>query len=108
MEAPIAFRMRAEPRTALEVRVNFGLLAGREATPAEIDDLAHTLRSLLESFEIVSEKRHEFGGAVEVSVHQVAVHADDGSDEIAARVVEAAERWANECFASRHSDLADD
>lgn len=98
MEAPVAFQ--ASER---EVRVNFGLFAARGVTPAEIDDLARALKDVLPSFEIVAEERHEFGGAVEASVHQVVIHADDVSE----RVVEAAERWAEACFAARHSDLSD-
>ncbi|HSX22634.1 MAG TPA: hypothetical protein VLE97_07685 [Gaiellaceae bacterium] len=107
MEAQVAFRVRAEKPAALEVRINFGLFAARGATPAEIDDLAGALKDVLPSFEIVAEDRHEFGGDVEVSVHQVAIHADAGGDDVAARVIEIAESWANECFAARSSDLSD-
>ena len=98
MEAPVAFRVDEG-----EVRVNFGLCAARGATPAEIDDLARALKDVLPTFEIVAEERHEFGGAVEASVHQVVIHADDVSD----RIVEVAERWAEACFAIRSSDLSD-
>ncbi|HLY94578.1 MAG TPA: hypothetical protein VKP14_07005 [Gaiellaceae bacterium] len=107
MEAPVAFRMRDQERSALEVRINFGLFAARGATPAEIDDLARALKDVLPSFEIVAEERHEFGGAVEASVHQVVIHADEPDDDTAVRIVQAAERWAEACFASRHSDIAD-
>lgn len=107
MEAQVAFRVRAPEPSALEVRVNFGLFAARSATPAEIDDLAGALKDVLPSFEIVAEERHEFGGAVEASVHQVVIHADEAEDDVAMRVVDAAERWAKECFAARHSDLSD-
>ena len=107
MEAPVAFRVKAQEPATLEVRVNFGLFAARGATPAEIDDLAGALKDVLPSFEIVAEDRHEFGGDVEVSVHQVAIRADDGSADVALRVIEVAELWANECFAARHSDLSD-
>jgi hypothetical protein len=107
MEAPVAFRVRDRAGSALEVRVNFGLFAARGVTPAEIDGLARALKDMLPSFEIVAEERHEFGGAVEASVHQVVIHADESGDDVAVRVVEAAERWASDCFATRHSDLAD-
>ena len=107
MEPVVAFRVRPHERAALEVRVNFGIYAARGATPAEIDDLARTLKDVLDVFEIVAEERHEFGSAVEASVHQVVIHADDARDDAAMRVVEAAERWAKDCFAARHSDLAD-
>ena len=107
MEPAIAFRVREHERPGLEVRVNFGVFAGRNATPAEIDDLARELRDAAPSFTIVAEERHEFGNAVEASLHQVVIEVEDGSDELALRIVDAAERWARECFAARHSDVAD-
>ncbi len=107
MEAQVAFRVQAPEPAALEVRVNFGLFAARGATPAEIDHLAGALKDVLPSFEIVAEERHEFSGAVEASVHQVAIRADESGGDIAMLVVDVAERWASECFAARHSDLSD-
>lgn len=107
MEAPVAFRVQAQEPPALEVRINFGLFAARGVTPAEIDHLAGALKDVLPSFEIVAEERHGFGGAVEVSVHQVAIHAEHGGDDVALQVIELAEGWAKECFAVRHSDLSD-
>ena len=35
--------LRPASTTQVEIRVNFGVFAGREATPAELDDLAHAL-----------------------------------------------------------------
>jgi hypothetical protein len=107
MEPAIAFRVREHERPGLEVRINFGLLTGRDVTPAEIDHLARALRPLADTFEIVSEDRHEFGGAVEASLHQVVVAIGEADDEAAIRVVEAAEQWARACFDARHSDLTE-
>src|ERR1700687_1887351 len=64
MEPAVAFRLRDHERPTLEVRVNFGVFAARNATPAEIDDLARELRGELASFTIVAEERHEFGNDV--------------------------------------------
>jgi hypothetical protein len=105
MEPTIAFRVRDHERPTLEVRVNFGVYAARNATPAEIDDLARELRDELPSFTIVAEERHEFGDDVETSLHQVVIEADEDVDELA--IVEIADRWAQACFAVRHSDLSD-
>jgi len=105
VDPAIAFRVREHDRPQLEVRVNFGLLTSRTATQAEIDDLAHALRRLATSFAIVSEERHEFGDDVEASVHQVVIEIPAANDEVAVRIVDAAEAWAQACFASRHSDL---
>jgi hypothetical protein len=103
----VAFRMREHEQPALEVRVNFGLFAGRHATPAEIDDLARALHDWVPSFTVVSEERHVFGGDVEAALHQVVIevpreHAGDEPDALAGRIVAAAEAWAGDCIASRH------
>ncbi len=105
-EPSIAVRVREHDEPALEVRVNFGVFAGRHATPAEIDDLAVLLRELLPSFSIVAEERHEFGGLVEAAVHQVVIevaaeHAAE-PDLLGERIVAAAADWADACIASRH------
>jgi hypothetical protein len=105
-EPAISLLVREHDEPGLEVRVNFGVFAGRHATPAEIDELALALREYMPSFAIVSEERHEFGDAVEASVHQVVVevpqeHAGD-ADALAEQIVGAANSWALECIASRH------
>lgn len=103
----VAFRVREREPVGLEVRVNFGMLTGRTATQAEIDDLARALRPLAPSFNVVAEERHEFGGDVEASVHQVVVEIDEPDDGLALQVVEAAQRWAEACFASRHAEVTE-
>ena len=107
MEEPqIVLRVREHDEPALEVRVNFGVFAGRHATPAEIDDLARALRGLVPSFSVVSEERHEFGGSVEAALHQVVIEvpreqAAGDPDVLAEQVVLAANGWAIDCIASR-------
>jgi hypothetical protein len=103
----LAFVVPREKQPALEVRVNFGVFAGRHATPAEIDELALSLKNHVPTFAILSEERHEFGDAVEASVHQVVVevpreHAAGNRDALAEQIVTAANGWAIECIASRH------
>jgi hypothetical protein len=107
-EAPLAFAAVGEPHS-IEIRVNFGVFAGREATPAELDDLARELIREVGEISIVSEQRHEVSGDVEASVHQVRVELDDAqlpSDEaersvFVERLVTAAEGWARTCIADR-------
>jgi hypothetical protein len=106
-EPAISRQVRTHEEPGIEVRVNFGVFAGRYATPAEIDELAVVLKDSVPSFAIVSEDRHEFGGAVEASVHQVVVevpqeHAGSAPDVLAEKIVLAANGWALECIASRH------
>ena len=106
-EPAISLLVRDHDEPRIEVRVNFGVFAGRHATPAEIDELALALRDSVPSFAIVSENRHEFGDAVEASVHQVVIEvprdeAGGEPDVLAEQIVLAANGWALECIASRH------
>jgi hypothetical protein len=110
MDATVAFCVREVEEPALEVRVNFGVFAGRHATPAEIDDLARAIHEELETFTIVAEQRHEFAGEMEAALHQVVIEVARGdthgdTEALCKRLVAVAERWAEECFASRHSGL---
>lgn len=96
------------------VLVNFGILAARAATPAEIDELARLLRPEVEDVSIVSEERHEIGGSAEASIHQVRLEVDDAdmpADETRGafcdRLVEIATFWVRMCAHDRHSELAD-
>jgi hypothetical protein len=114
-EPVIAFATRTFEPPGLEIRVNFGVFAGREATPAEIDDLAAVLRDKVHDLAIVSEERHEFGDHSEAEVHQVRIEIptealpadEDDVLELRGRVLEAAERWANECIGERHVEVGD-
>lgn len=110
----IAFAVHEHEPPALEVRVNFGIFAGRGATPAEIDELATQLLEKVGSVSIVSEERHEIDAHSEAAVHQVRieVEADSlpeerrGREELAGRVIETAERWAGACISDRHVELS--
>ena len=106
-EPAISLLVREHDEPGIEVRINFGVFAGRHATPAEIDELALALRELVPAFAIVAENRHEFGGVVEASVHQVVVevpqeNAGAEPDVVAQQIVLTANGWALECMASRH------
>ena len=91
----------------LEVRVNFGMFAGREATPAEIDDLARELIPQVGDVTIVREERHEISDHSEGSVQQVKIELPDGPPELIHKVVEIAERWAAACIANRHAEVSE-
>jgi hypothetical protein len=106
-EPAISIRVRKHEDPGIEVRVNFGVFAGRHATPAEIDELAASLRESVSIFAIVAEDRHEFGGVVEAALHQIVVevpHEQVGAepDRLAERIVLTANLWALDCIASRH------
>ena len=102
----LVFRADPSPAPELEIRVNFGVFAGRNATQAEIEDLARSLRDHVESFAIVAEERHEFGGDVELSLRQVVIQIPTSQNGAEDRVLELASDWAKECIQSR-SDLGE-
>jgi hypothetical protein len=111
----LAFAVHEQHPPALEVRVNFGMFAGREATPAEIDELGAQLLEKVGSVSIVSEERHEIDARSEVSVHQVRIEVESESlpddrgrrEELAGRLIETAERWADACIAERRVDVSE-
>lgn len=108
IEPAVALRVRTLEEPGIEVRVNFGVFAGRTVTPAEIDELARRVSDLAPAFAIVAEDRHEFGGAVEASVHQVVLevpreHAGSEADVLAEQIVLEANGWALDCIESRRA-----
>jgi hypothetical protein len=109
----IAFPVDDPQQPGLEIRVNFGVFAGRAATPAEIDRLAEWLLDDVGEVSIISEERHEIDANVEASVHQVRVEIapdrvptePDLAEELRARLVERTEHWARACIAERHVEV---
>jgi hypothetical protein len=112
-EPKVAFVVHGEDDPGLELRVNFGVFAGRAATPAEIDRLAEWLLDEVGTVSIIAEERHEIDGRVEASVHQVRVEI--ARDRIPAnrferrqleeRLVQRADHWARTCIADRHAEI---
>ena len=108
VEETIAFVVDEEP-VGLEIRINFGVFAGRDATPAEIDNLAEQVLARVESVSIVAEERHEIDTQSEASVHQVRIEVAPESlpesrterEQLAGRLIETAERWADACISER-------
>jgi hypothetical protein len=115
VEQVIAFREYGSDPPALRIRVNFGVFAGREATPAEIDDLAAQLVPEVGEVSIVSEQRHEIGEDAEAALHQVRIEvaedqlpaANDERERLADRLVDEAERWTEACIAERHAEVTE-
>jgi len=109
----MAFAVHSHDLPAIEVRVNFGVFAGRAATPAEIDRLAAYLLDEVGEVSIIAEERHEIDAQVEASVHQVRIElaADrvpregEQREELERRILERAEHWAHLCVAERHIDV---
>lgn len=114
-EPELAFCVREVEPPGVEIRVNFGVFAGRRATPAEIDELARSLLPKVGEVSIVVEERHEIGEEAEASLNQVRIevspdHLPDDVhelDQLRGRLVEAAETWARGCIAERHAEVSE-
>ena len=87
-----------------DIRVNFGMFAGREATQAEIDDLAHVLLERIPTVTIVAEQRTVADRDMEASVHQIRIELDGAEAD---RPLELAEQWAEACIAERHAEITE-
>ena len=79
-----------------DIRVNFGMFAGREATRAEIDELAKALLDEVDAITIVAEQRTIADREMEASVHQIRVELDEDDPQ---RPLLIAEQWAEACVA---------
>lgn len=74
-EVQPAFVSREAP---LEVTVNFGVLAGRDAERREIEALAEQLSPLVSGVTVIAGHRYEFAvGAAEVSASEVTARFED-------------------------------
>ena len=115
MNSLLAFPVRTPEPPGLEVRVNFGMFAGREATAAEIQELGAALLPEIGNAEISAETRFEIGPDSEADVHQVRIEVPQtalpGDDfqvgELAGRLVGIADRWARGCIAERHAEVSE-
>jgi hypothetical protein len=87
-----------------DIRVNFGMFAGREATQAEIDDLARTLLEEVSAVTIVAEQRTVADREMEASVHQIRIELDEEDPQ---RPLLLAEQWAEACVAERHAEITE-
>lgn len=102
-----------QPLPGIEVRVNFGVYAGRGATPAEIDRLAEWLLDEVGEVSIIAEERHEIDAHAEASVHQVRIEVapENLPDNpwsrraLEQRLVDRAAYWARLCVADRHAGV---
>ncbi|TML74858.1 MAG: hypothetical protein E6G13_00025 [Actinobacteria bacterium] len=114
VENAIAFAAEQEP-SGLEIRINFGVFAGRDATTAELEELGKLLVPEAGEVSIVAEQRHEMSDGMEVVLHQVRVTLtpetvpDDRAErkELCQKLVGLAEIWARQCIHERHADITE-
>jgi hypothetical protein len=114
VEQAIAFAVEREP-SGLDIRVNFGVFAGRDATSAELEELGKLLVPEAGEVTIVSEERHDISEDAEIVLHQVLVtippeKVPDVQQERTAfcdRLVTLAEIWARRCINERHAEITE-
>lgn len=111
-DTPLTFFSEPRDRPGIEIRVNFGVFAGRDATLAEVDELARELLTVLRRVSIVSLRRHELDREAEATIHQVKVEADAadalepvGRDALAERLLALVDGWARRSIELRHADV---
>lgn len=115
VEPAVAFSVSERETPGVEIRVNFGIFAGRAATTAELDALARAIVGRVGEASVVAEERLEVGGDAEAALHQVRIlvspehlPADERErDELRGRLVELAESWARDCIAERHAEVSE-
>jgi hypothetical protein len=114
VEETIAFVTDEHP-TGLQIRINFGVFAGRDATTAELEELGKLLVPEAGEISIVGEERHEMAKGAEVVLHQVRVVVppeqipDDLGERraLCERLLGLAEIWARQCINERRSEITD-
>jgi hypothetical protein len=87
-----------------DIRINFGMFAGREATRAEIDELASELLEEVDAITIVAEQRTIADRGMEASVHQIRIELDEDDPQ---RPLLIAAQWAKACVAERHAEITE-
>src|SRR2546430_11213422 len=78
VENVIAFITDEEP-AGLEIRINFGVFAGRDATTAELEELGKLLVPEAGEVSIIGEERHELTEGAEIGLPQVRVPVPPGA-----------------------------
>ena len=87
-----------------DIRVNFGMFAGREATRAEIDELANASSARSTRSRSSPSSARSPTATMEASVHQIRVELGDDDPQ---RPLLIAEQWAEACVAERHAEITE-
>jgi hypothetical protein len=104
VEAEPVVTIGTKPEPSLELAVNFGIFAGREASRPELERLGEALLAVVEGASVIAENRLEVGRESLVLLHQVrvevAAEALPGGDAEAVRdrVAATVGDWARTCI----------
>jgi hypothetical protein len=106
---PEPFAAYVSQDSPLELTVNFGLFAGREAARDDLDKLGEALLALISGVTLFAGRRYEFApGAAEVAAYEIRIRfprfilptepADH--EALVAKLLETCSSWARDCAAS--------
>jgi hypothetical protein len=112
-QSSLAFMGTPEEPPAIEIRVNFGVFAGRSVMLAEIDRLAAWLLDEVEAVTVIAEDRHQIGRTGEGTVHQVRIEVAETNvpgeaaerSALENRLLERVDYWVRLCIAERQGEL---
>jgi hypothetical protein len=110
------FSVSLAPKTAppaLTVVANFGMVAGRRASRAEIESLWRSVEGIVSQATITIEDRNQFAKRTSTCVHQVSVAVDDDvvrrthrDPEVLRKQLEAElDRWVTGCAGRVRGEL---
>jgi len=99
----------------LELQINFGVFAGRDATSAELEELAKLIVPQVGEVSLVAEERHDAADGTEIVLHQVRIEIpaegvpEDEDERVALedKLVSTAEFWTRACAADRHAEITE-
>jgi hypothetical protein len=106
---PEPIRAYVSQESPLQLSVNFGLFAGRDASHDDIDKLGEALLGLVSGVTLFAGRRYEFShGTAEVAAYEVEIRFPNyilptdstEHDALVRNLLETATVWAHECAAT--------
>ena len=106
IDAPAAFVLEPVEPLPLQIRVNFGIFTGRDATRPELERLAARVRERTGSVAVIAQQRYVVGAEQTACLHEVLLEVPaDGVDnagfepEVLRELLLAdARTWLDECI----------
>jgi hypothetical protein len=110
------FSVSLAPETAspaVTVVANFGIVAGRRVSRAEIESLWESVEGIVPQATITVEDRNQFAARTATCVHQVSVAVDDevvrrdqrGPEALRKQLEEQLDRWLTACAGRVRGEL---
>src|SRR6266542_3795222 len=114
IEHAMVFPTTTDP-PGLELQINFGVFAGRDATSAELEELAKLIVPQVGEVSLVAEERHDAADGIEIVLHQVRIEIpaegvpEDEDERVALedKLVSTAEFWTGASEADAHVQNSD-